>query len=486
MSFLKRRLSHSEYGQVIALFAFAMIALLSIGALAIDLGFLLHAYNELQISTNAAAAAGALDLPNSTAVATATAYSGLSGDKNAYVDLPNVSMVTGYPTTKCLTTMVNYGLTCSNAANATAIAVVQQAAVPTYFARVFGVKSVRIQAEAMVAMRGGSAIPSNVMVILDSTSSMGNADSDPTCKTGTGISSPSKLDCAKWGLRTMLNSMSPCAPNLSSCGSITAGNVPNPVQQVGLLTFPGVTNSSYETDEYTNCGKSFSSSYISMYGTPTQQPPYFTVVSPSSDYRTSDTSALNGGNSPLVQAIDWKDGNNCTTSSYGLQSPGGAGTYYAGVITEASNDLAALTGPRASMQNAIILLSDGDATSTSSQFTSAAKTANPSIYTNECHQAVSAAQGAAAVKNAVGVTTWVISVAFGSSTSSSSSCSTDSPAISGCTTMSSIASSSEFFYSDNASGCASPAHSTITALNSIFNNITYNFQTTRLLPWNTN
>jgi len=38
------------------------------------------------------------------------------------------------------------------------------------------------------------------------------------------------------------------------------------------------------------------------------------------------------------------------------------------------------------------------------------------------------------------------------------------------------------FYSDNASGCQSSAHPSITALNSIFLNIEYSLTTPRLLP----
>ena len=483
MRFFLRRAPHGEDGQVLAIFAVSIVFLLAITALAIDFGFALHAYSELEASTNAAATAGALDLPNSTAVATATSYSGVSGSKNAYGDLPNVTMVSGYPQTKCLSYMVNLGLSCDNAASANAIAVVQQVSVPTFFARVIGVSSITLRASALAAMKGGTPAPSNVMVILDTTASMAQSDSDPTCKSETGISNPTKLDCAKWGVRTLLTELSPCASNLQSCGTVTNANVPNPVNEVGLLTYPGLISSASASTDYSNCQASNIKGYIAPYADSATQPPYFTIVAPSSDYRTSDSSGLNGSTSSIVQAVDWQDGVGCTSSAYGLQDPGGVGTYYAGVLTQAQADLSALTGSRASVQNAIILLSDGDANATNKEFSAASLNNNPNLDKNECHQAIAAAQAAAATQNAVGLNTWVYSIAFGSSTGSS--CSTDSPAITACQAMTQIASDATKFYSDNANGCSSAAHPSITSLGGIFHNITYDFLTTRLLPFDT-
>jgi hypothetical protein len=257
-------------------------------------------------------------------------------------------------------------------------------------------------------------------------------------------------------------------------------NVANPVQEVGLLTFPGLVSSSDAQYDYTNCGKSMQKSYISKYAAPGTFPPYFTIVGLSSDYKASDSSTtLNGGSSKVVDAVDWEDGNNCTSSQYGITDEGGVGTYYAGIINEAQADLSALSAPRSSVQNVIILLSDGNATSTQTDFVNGTSS---TYYTNDCHQAIAAAATAAATKNAVGLKTWVYAVAYGSETSSSGYCTTDSPPISPCTTMTDIASDPTKFYSDDANGCVSTAHSTLTTLGQIFQNITYDFLTTRLLP----
>lgn len=483
--------SRREEGQVLVMLAVSMVALLAVAALGIDFGFVYHAYGELQASTNAAAEAGALELPNTDAVSVANTYSGMTGQKNERGDLPGVTMMSGYPQTQCLAFMTNLGLTCDNPANANAVAVIQQVTVPTFFARVIGINSMTLRASALAAMKGGTPTPANFMIILDSTASMGSSDSDPSCAAATGIRNPKKLDCAKWGVRVLLDDLSPCAANLKSCGSVSSGNVENAVDEVGLLTFPGLTAASYASDDYLNCGSTNIKPYIAQYTVPTTMPPYFTIVPASSDYRDSDSSGLNGGSSNLVKAIDWQDGNNCTSGQYGIQGPGGVGTYYAGIITQAQSNLSAITGARSYMQNAIVLLSDGAANascnagsgancSSSSEFTSA----TPKSYgQNECHQAITAAQNAAATKNAAGLGTWVYSVAFGALTSNS--CTTDSPAISGCTTMTDIASDASKFYSDGANGCASAAHPGITSLGQIFQAIAYDVQTTRLLPFST-
>jgi hypothetical protein len=48
--------------------------------------------------------------------------------------------------------------------------------------------------------------------------------------------------------------------------------------------------------------------------------------------------------------------------------------------------------------------------------------------------------------------------------------------------MTQIASDANKFYSDDAFGCLSTAHPSLTSLSQIFTNISYDFLTTRLLP----
>ena len=65
---------------MIYLVAVALVVLLGMAALSIDIGFALHAQRELQASTDAAATAGANQLPNATnAINYAWCFSGVGG-----------------------------------------------------------------------------------------------------------------------------------------------------------------------------------------------------------------------------------------------------------------------------------------------------------------------------------------------------------------------------------------------------------------------
>jgi len=121
------------------------------------------------------------------------------------------------------------------------------------------------------------------------------------------------------------------------------------------------------------------------------------------------------------------------------------------------------------VQNAIILLSDGNATASGGQISS-------SLQPNQCTQAVNAAQ-AATQKG-----TWVFAIAYGALTSG---CSSDGGAYTPCSALQAIASNPSDFYSDDANGCASPANPNLKSLTDIFQNISTKLSTTRLLPWNT-
>ena len=260
-----------------------------------------------------------------------------------------------YPVAACLSQLTALGLACDNTAGANAIAVMEHGDV-RLLRQDLRDQFHPLKAQSLAAMKGGTPTPANIMMVVDSTASMGNTDNK--CASDTGISSPTREDCSKYGVRTLLKNLAPCPGGTTSCASASV------VDQVTLLTFPGLVSSSDAQYDYNNCGNSFSSSYIAPYaGPPSSQPPYFSIVQNASDYKSSSTT-LNGSSSDIVKAVDWTDGNSCTKTQYGIQNPGGEGTYYAGVITEALANLTAITGARAKMQGAIILLSDGAANAT--------------------------------------------------------------------------------------------------------------------------
>jgi Flp pilus assembly protein TadG len=443
------RMHRDRSGAVAVLVGVLIVVLAAFSAIVVDLGYLFYAQRTLQASADAAALAGAQDLnlgTGGTAIATAIAYSGVTGNKNANANL-TVTMASGYPQLKCFTST---GVSCSGPDSANAIVVVEQATVPLYFAKVLGINSWRISATSTAGGRGGAAQPLDVMIIVDTTGSMNSSDS--SCSNAT------RLACALAGVQTLLNGLWPCPQNLANCGAVTNGNVANPLDEVGLMAFPGLTSTSEAHYDYSCSGtQPNTASYAAS--------PVYQIVPLSSDYRTSVAATTLNTSSNLVIAA----GAGC---GVGLQAVGGFGTYYADAITAAQNTLVANARPNA--QNVIILLSDGDANASDSNMTAAAED-------NQCQAAITAADAAADAG------TWVYSVAYGASTDASSSCSTDSPAISACSAMQQIASDPTKFFSDTTGGsstCTSAANS-ITQLNQIFQNIGIDATTARLLPNNT-
>jgi hypothetical protein len=209
-----------------------------------------------------------------------------------------------------------------------------------------------------------------------------------------------------------------------------------------------------------------------------------------SDYRTSDTASALSSASNTVKAVGGKSG--CT----GMSNPGGEGTYYAGVLYAAQSALLAQQSANPGSQNVIILLSDGDASASSSQMTTKAQSTPTGTgsqattwatnsgtypsYVNECQQAVTAAAAIAATG------TRVYSVAYGAA--ATSGCSTDTGTYKNapCNAMKNIASSPAYFFSDytasqNSGQCISASQPT-TSLNQIFTQIAGSFTAARLIP----
>jgi Flp pilus assembly protein TadG len=457
--FMIRRVRDSQRGQSLVMFPIVLVLLLAATALVVDMGSLYHSYQNLQAATQAAALAGAQALPGTNATAVATNYSAVSGGLNTHPNLLNVTMVSGYPLTKCLTST---GVPCSAPANANAIVVKQQATVQTYFAKLFGVRSLTITATATASAPGpgGTNGPFNVMMVLDTTGSMNSGDFN--CN---GLS---RIDCALGGLRTLLGTLAPCAANLASCGTATNGNVLNPVDEVGLIVFPGLSSSAYAAYDY-DCSNYVPHDFISKYTYPTL--PTYQIVPFSSDYRTSDTAGSLNTASNLVKAAR----GGAFGCQQGIHVVGGVDTFYAGAIGAAQAALVNVQATRLATSsvhstNVLILLSDGDANANKNDVSGYATT-------QECHQAITEAQKAAQAG------TWVYAIAYGAG---SSGCSTDTnPRITTCATMQNIASSpdaipdaSKFFSSGGSCSSSRPTAS----LKDIFKAIAGDLTLARLIP----
>ena len=120
----------------------------------------------------------------------------------------------------------------------------EQATVPTFFARVLGLNSWTISATATASARGGKSVSYNVAILVDTTQSMSDTDSDSQCDN-------TRIHCALTGVRTLLGTLSPCPPGLASCGAATNGNVANPLDEVSLFVFPGLASAADASNDYT-------------------------------------------------------------------------------------------------------------------------------------------------------------------------------------------------------------------------------------------
>ena len=472
-----------ECGQILPVMAvFASVLLAMVGFTA-DVGNAYWSFHELQTSSDAAALAGAWALPNSTASATAIAYSSVSGGKNVYANLGTVTMSAGFPLVRCLTTLQAQGEACLAPAGGNAITVKQQAVVPTWFAKFVGYNSFTISASSTAAMRGSKPKPYNVAIVLDTTASMSTADSN--------CGGLSRLNCALSGVQVMLQDLSPCAASMTTCTFSSGGVATNPVDQVAIFTFPNVTVGT-AANAYNCTGTnptipvySFPSATGKTYAPSGSSTATYQVTPFLSNYRNSDTATSLNTSSYLATATGAKSG--CP----GMQDPGGDGTFYAGVIYAAQ---AALTAQAAAdgNPNIMIILSDGDATASSSRMASGTLDSTPVAlngngtypsYVDECGQAIIAAKAATAAG------THVYTVAYGSG---ASGCATDTTTAAGykgvtpCQTMQDMASAPQYFFSDyNQSGSGSTCQSAsqpTTNINQIFGQIANDLTVARLIP----
>ncbi len=255
----------SERGQVLPIVALAAVVLIGFAGLAVDLGRVWVAKQELQKAVDAAALAAGRQLPNSqTAYNAALSYAGTPTGHNALggwgVSAPatgvNVTFeclshgpdyVSGATPTCMTDTSSNHcqpsgasaplpgGVTTCNAVQVTETATVKTGLLSLFL------PSFKLKASSQSAASVPNTIPApmNTVVILDTTGSMTSSCSAAV----TGISSPDKLDCAKAGVRSLLQGLDPCLPGVVSCGGDLSGttNVQNPIDEAGIVVFPALS-----------------------------------------------------------------------------------------------------------------------------------------------------------------------------------------------------------------------------------------------------
>jgi hypothetical protein len=283
---------------VVVLVVVMLVVLLGFAALVIDVGYAYYAHRQLQASADAAALAGAQELPNAAmAEAVARQYAASDGAKNEHRDLE----VTTTVTTKCIQSVPG----CDPV---NTVVVLERAPAKTFFAGLLGIDTFTVKAKATAMMSGGKPRPAHIVIIFDRTNSMNDA-----CTQG-----GSKVSCARSGVNAFLTQMDPA------------------YDQVGLVAFPPGSGGSHCS--FTPKSTDGPTTDYDRY------PNGYTLVPLSSDYKTSASSPLNPS-SPLVSTV------NCIRA--------GGTTHTAAAIDRARQMLAAAHDPEA--QDVIIFFTDGEA-----------------------------------------------------------------------------------------------------------------------------
>ena len=200
-------------GQALVLTVVFMVVLLGFAGLAIDVGHAYYVQRQLQAGVDAAALAGAQDLPD-VAAATQTARD-LYGPTSP--TSPNaVRSISGYQpsdTTVTISCLRTYGCL-GRRAKQNGITVSAKADVPTWFAKVLGMNSFTVHATS-TACSPCSEKGFDVEIVLDRTGSMCTgrvACSDAErarCLTNWSATRCSDLSNAKHGIRQFLMAMDP-------------------------------------------------------------------------------------------------------------------------------------------------------------------------------------------------------------------------------------------------------------------------------------
>jgi len=261
---------HREGGQALIIVVLFLFVLLGMAAMVIDVGYAYYAHRNLQADVDAAALAGAQELPDpAMAEAVAYDYSGRDGGKNASENVRDVK-VEVY--TKCLTQIPG----CDPV---NAVVVEERAKLKTLFAGVLGIDTFDIRAKSTACSPCGVA-PLDVMLVLDRTGSM--------CQDHWGRYDPSctDLENAKEGVRTFL-------------GFFDSGT-----QWVGLAALPPATSrsrrcSTPDTPNYNTRTSPYVLVPLSKdFGTPA------TGLNPSSDLVKTIDCQRGGGRTAYADALE--------------------------------------------------------------------------------------------------------------------------------------------------------------------------------------
>lgn len=239
-----------EAGQAIVVVALALVAILGILGLATDMGYMRCTKRQLQTAADAAAMAGAAELPYSDVTSAAQADSAANGYTNG--------------TNGVTVTVNNPPLAGQHIGNASYVEAIVAKATPTFFAKAFGVRTVTLQARAVAELGSGN----NCIFALDPAASAalsvdGLASISSQCGIVVESTSSSALSCnllasisassigVVGGVQSFLCSISP--------GPVTGIATPIPNDPLAYLTKPSVGSCTFTSQQIYNSTNSPSS-----------------------------------------------------------------------------------------------------------------------------------------------------------------------------------------------------------------------------------
>ena len=232
LSFIRKVLG-DESGQTMYLLAIGgMMLMLGMGGLTIDVGRAYVVRTQLQGAVDAAALAGVSGLANGQAANVASSF------LSTYNTSGLGTITSPTPAVFCAKMMMPAGQDCtSSSLPANAVQVTASAKLSTYFMKMFGVKTLTVNATATASP--GEVKPWIVEVILDTTPSMKNKDNN--CSAATAEA------CALIGLQGLLSKSNPCSPSMPNC-TADQSNI-----RVGLMSFPNISTTDAPDNYSGNC-----------------------------------------------------------------------------------------------------------------------------------------------------------------------------------------------------------------------------------------
>jgi hypothetical protein len=302
-----------------------MIVLLGTAALTMDVGFAWYAKRQVQASADAAALAGAQELPDVTkATSTAlTYYQKNKPDNMGSTPDPTI-------TTKCAPAG---SFLCMNTSVVNTIQVNATASLPSWFGNVLGVDHFDIKGTA-TACQPCSSTPVDIMLVIDRTGSM--------CQPVGAGNECTDLNNAKAGVQTLLQILDPT------------------IDRVGLVAFPGYLTS----DRQGVCGNDTQAAKLTINGNGAVSPSNYDEpsITPTlhylddtlaNDFKTDAAATSLNTASPLVQQLqlDTPGTRNC------IQSMGS--TSYADALQVAKDELD--KDGRDNVPHVIVFMTDGEA-----------------------------------------------------------------------------------------------------------------------------